>query len=65
MARLNVCFLALKEWSDKLKTCMWCYEHVITSTEVVKYLGVYIDRYLNCENIVSNIVSKVKVRLFI
>ena len=26
---------------------MWCYEHVITSTEVVKYLGVYIDRYLN------------------
>jgi predicted small metal-binding protein len=36
-----------------------CYEHVITSTEVVKYLGVHIDKYLNFENIVSNIVSKV------
>ena len=32
-----------------------CYEHVITSTEVVKYLGVHIDKYLNFENIVSNI----------
>jgi hypothetical protein len=28
-----------------------CYEHVITSTEVVKYLGVHIDKYLNFENI--------------
>jgi hypothetical protein len=27
-----------------------CYEHVITSTEVVKYLGVHIDKYLNFEN---------------
>ena len=49
MARLNVCFLALKERSDKLKTFMW---NVITSTEVVKYLGVHIDKYLNFENIV-------------
>lgn len=40
-----------------------CYEHVITSTEVVKYLGVHIDKYLNFENIVSNIVSKVNGRL--
>ena len=38
-----------------------CYEHVITSTEVVKYLGVHIDKYLNFENIVSNIVSKVNI----
>ena len=43
----------------QIKTFIRCYEHVITSTEVVKYLGVYIDRYLNFENIVSNIVSKV------
>jgi hypothetical protein len=43
----------------QIKTFMRCYEHVITSTEVAKYLGVYIDRYLNFENIVSNIVSKV------
>ena len=42
---------------------MKCYEHVITSTEVVKYLGVHIDKYLNFENIVSNIVSKVNGRL--
>jgi hypothetical protein len=42
-----------------------CYEHVITctSTEVVKYLGVHIDKYLNFEIIVSNIVSKVNGRL--
>jgi hypothetical protein len=42
-----------------------CYEHVITSTEVVKYLGIHIDKYLNFENIhvVSNIVSKVNGRL--
>ena len=40
-----------------------CYEHVITSTEVVKYLRVHIDKYLNFENIVSNIVSKVNGRL--
>ena len=39
-----------------------CYEHVITSTEVVKYIGVHIDKYLNFENIVSNIVSKVNGR---
>ena len=31
-----------------------CYEHVIASTEVVKYLGVHIDKYLNFANIVSN-----------
>ena len=41
---------------------MKCYEHVITSTEVVKYLGVHIDKYLNFENIVSNIVSNVNGR---
>ena len=40
-----------------------CYDHIITSTEVVKYLGVHIDKYLNFENIVSNIVSKVNGRL--
>jgi hypothetical protein len=40
-----------------------CYEHVITWTEVVKYLGVHNDKYLNFENIlVSNIVSKVNGR---
>jgi hypothetical protein len=40
-----------------------CYEHVITWTEVAKYLGVHIDKYLNFENIlVSNIVSKVNGR---
>ena len=47
----------------QIKTFMRCYEHVITTTEVAKYLGVYIDRYLNFENIVSNIVSKVNGRL--
>jgi calcineurin-like phosphoesterase family protein len=48
----------------QIKKCyVKCYEHVITSTEVVKYLGVHIDKYLNFENIVSNIVSKVNGRL--
>jgi hypothetical protein len=40
-----------------------CYEHGITSTGVVRYLGVHFDKYLNFENIVSNIVSKVNGRL--
>jgi hypothetical protein len=39
-----------------------CYEHddVITSTEVVKYLGVHIDKYLNFENIVSKVNGRFK-----
>jgi len=35
-----------------------CYDHVINSTDVVKYLGISIDKYLNCEHIVSSIVNK-------
>ena len=40
-----------------------CYDHVIRATEVVKYLGVHIDKYLNFEFIVANIVKKVNGRL--
>jgi hypothetical protein len=40
-----------------------CYDHVINSTDAVKYLGISIDKYLNCEHIVSSIVNKVNSRL--
>ena len=40
-----------------------CYGHVIKATDVVKYLGVHIDKYLNFEYIVSNIITKVNGRL--
>ncbi len=40
-----------------------CYNHIIDSTDSVKYLGVHIDKYLNCETIVSNIINKVNGRL--
>jgi hypothetical protein len=53
----------LPNLDDIILGSLCVYSHVITSTEVVKYLGVHIDKYLNFENIVSNIVSKVKVRL--
>ena len=43
--------------------CVKCYDHVIKSTDYVKYLGVYIDKYLNCERIISSIVQKVNGRL--
>ena len=39
-----------------------CYDHVINSTDV-KYLGISIDKYLNCEHIVSSIINKVNSRL--
>ena len=29
-----------------------CYDHVINSTDGVNYLGISIDKYLNCEHIV-------------
>ncbi len=40
-----------------------CYDHEINATNVVKYLGVYIDNNLNFEKLVSNIVTKVNGRL--
>ena len=40
-----------------------CYDTVIKSTEVVKYLGVQIDRYLKFDYVVNSIVNKVNARL--
>ena len=40
-----------------------CYDTVIKSTEVVKYLGVQIDRYLKFDHVVNSIVNKVNARL--
>ena len=40
-----------------------CYDHVIKATDVVKYLGVYIDSNLNFGKLVSNIITKVNGRL--
>ena len=39
-----------------------CYDHETNSTDV-KYLGISIDKYLNCEHIVSSIINKVYSRL--
>ena len=39
-----------------------CYDHVINSTDV-KYLGISIDKYLNCKHIVFSIINKVNSRL--
>ena len=39
-----------------------CYDHETNSTDV-KYLGISIDKYLNCEHIVSSIINKVNSRL--
>ena len=52
---------------QKLKQCkdfnIEYKEHIITSCEKVKYLGVYIDKFLNGEHIVESIVKKVNNRL--
>lgn len=40
-----------------------CNDHLIKSTNSVKYLGVHIDNFLNCEQIVSNVIKKVDARL--
>ena len=37
--------------------------HVIKSTDSVKYLGLQIDKFLDCERIVLSIVQKVNARL--
>jgi hypothetical protein len=51
--------MKIKEWTVE------CYDHVINSTDV-KYLGISIDKYLNCEHDivhVSSIINKVNSRL--
>ena len=40
-----------------------CNNHVIKSTDSVKYLGLQIDKFLDCERIVLSIVQKVNARL--
>ena len=40
-----------------------CHGFVIKSTDRVKYLGVTIDKFLNCDLIVGNFINKVNTRL--
>ena len=51
--------MKIKEWTVE------CYDHVINSTDV-KYLGISIEKCLNCEHDivhVSSIINKVNSRL--
>ena len=56
-------FLGLAENLKNTNFNVKCKEQVIKSQDSVIYLGLYIDKYMNCEKIVNSITGKVNSRL--
>ena len=52
-------FLGLAENLKNTNFTVKCKEQVIKSQDSVIYLGLYIDKYMNCEKIVNSISGKV------